>query len=42
MLASAGLSVRPVDPDALPHPVRELLPEWAHFWADQVKKAQAK
>lgn len=41
-LAAVGLPVVPVNPDALPGRVRDLLPEWSQYWSDQVKAAHEK
>jgi len=39
-LAAVGLPVKPVDPDALPAPVRGILDEWAGRYAERVKEAR--
>lgn len=39
LLATTGLPVRPVDPDALPVPARDLLAEWAIDWHERRKAA---
>jgi len=39
-LTIVGLTVKPVDPDALPGPARALLPEWADDWTDRRRAAQ--
>lgn len=41
-LKAAGLPVKPVDPEALPGPVRGILPDWAqrrHQLIEEARKA---
>ena len=38
-LQSVGLPVVPIDPDKLPSPVRDILPDFAQYWAQKVKEA---
>lgn len=35
-LTEAGLTVKPIDVDALPRPARDLLWEWANDWIERV------
>lgn len=41
-LALLSLPVSPVDPMALPWPVRDLLTDWAQRRGEQLKEARAK
>ena len=40
VLDATGLPVKPIDPDALPAPERDLLPEWALDFQERRREAQ--